>query len=749
MIRKLISLALAAAACLVVGAQPSQKGIFTSSRFSIFPDMVTWGNERAFLRGDTLYSTFNGNDEPVFSSTVGAYKRSILLHNQSYPKLKSSIPLIDALYNMTLNELDLLRTKDGYFDTGKSWGGVWTRDLSYATILGIAIADPEVAKRGLLRKTKDGHIIQDTGSGGSWPISSDRNTWVLAAWEVYKYTGDKSWLETIYPIIKNSVEADLKTIFYPGSLPLGESSFLDWREQTYPLWMKPIDIYRSENLGTSVVHFQTYHILDSIEKILGKKSDKYAKLAEEVKNGINTKLWLADKGYYGQYLYGIGSMSVSPRSEALGEALSVIYDVASAERQQSIISNSPITEYGTTCIFPQIPEVGPYHNNSVWPFVQAFWNIAAAKVRNEAALSYGMASIYRAAAMFLTNKENFVASTGDSHGTAINSDRQLWSVGANIGMTYKVILGMNFETNGISFAPVIPKEYMGNFSLSNFKYRKAVINVEVQGFGYEIESFKVNGKEQQPFVDGGATGVLNVSIKMKNSPFPASKVSLLPVDYAPSTPVVTLQNGLLTWPAVEGATKYGVYRNGELIAEVTECKYAVGGDRSYTEYQVKAHGIKGYESFLSNPTTIEPEGVTFVAEAETNAAKSALPYNGFSGAGFVELTPVKNTKVTMPLEVSEAGDYLLTFRYSNGTDRMCCGNSAALRTLWINGKSVATMVFPIVEKDAWSDWSRSNAVKVRLAKGKNSVVLSYEKHNRNMNGDVNMLMLDNVKVVKL
>jgi hypothetical protein len=236
---------------------------------------------------------------------------------------------------------------------------------------------------------------------------------------------------------------------------------------------------------------------------------------------------------------------------------------------------------------------------------------------------------------------------------------------------------------------------------------------------------------------------------MKNSPFPASKVSLVPVDYAPSTPVVTLQNGLLTWPAVEGATKYGVYRNGELIAEVTECKYAVGGDRSYTEYQVKAHGIKGYESFLSNPTTIEPEGVTFVAEAETNAAKSALPYNGFSGAGFVELTPVKNTKVTMPLEVSEAGDYLLTFRYSNGTDRMCCGNSAALRTLWINGKSVATMVFPIVEKDAWSDWSRSNAVKVRLAKGKNSVVLSYEKHNRNMNGDVNMLMLDNVKVVKL
>ena len=113
------------------------------------------------------------------------------------------------------------------------------------------------------------------------------------------------------------------------------------------------------------------------------------------------------------------------------------------------------------------------------------------------------------------------------------------------------------------------------------------------------------------------------------------------------------------------------------------------------------------------------------------------------------MTTTKNTRVSIPVTVGEEGDYLLTLRYSNGTDRMCCGNSAALRTLWVNGKQVATMVFPIVEKDAWSDWSRSNAVRVHLKKGKNTLKLTYERHNRNMNGDVNMLMLDNVKVVKL
>jgi len=36
----------------------------------------------------------------------------------------------------------------------------------------------------------------------------------------------------------------------------GESSFLDWREQTYPKWMQPADIYESENLGTNAVHYQ-------------------------------------------------------------------------------------------------------------------------------------------------------------------------------------------------------------------------------------------------------------------------------------------------------------------------------------------------------------------------------------------------------------------------------------------------------------------------------------------------------------
>ena len=58
-------------------------------------------------------------------------------------------------------------------------------------------------KNSLLRKVnKNGRIIQDTGTGGAWPCSTDRMIWAVAAWELYKVTGDKDWLQQAYMIIK-------------------------------------------------------------------------------------------------------------------------------------------------------------------------------------------------------------------------------------------------------------------------------------------------------------------------------------------------------------------------------------------------------------------------------------------------------------------------------------------------------------------------------------------------------------------
>ena len=178
-----------------------------------------------------------------------------------------------------------------------------------------------------MKKVNRGRIIQDTGSGGAWPISSDRTVWVLAAWEVYKVTGDEEWLRQSYEIMKNALENDYKTIRAENGLYKGESSFLDWREQTYPKWMSNMDIAESQNLGTNVVQYQAHRVLGKMTQALGEPSEEYFDRAESIKTAINEQLWQEEKGYYGQY-YGRKYMNLSERYEALGESLALIFDVA-------------------------------------------------------------------------------------------------------------------------------------------------------------------------------------------------------------------------------------------------------------------------------------------------------------------------------------------------------------------------------------------------------------------------------------
>ncbi|MCK9207299.1 MAG: hypothetical protein M0P66_09335, partial [Salinivirgaceae bacterium] len=306
------------------------------------------------------------------------------------PSYHSDQKIVDALYNLSLEEASKNIEHDSTLRTGAKWGGVWTRDVSYSIYLAFAYHEPEVAKISLLHKVNRKRIVQDTGSGGAWPVSSDRVIWANAAWELYKITGDLDWLKQAYEIIKNTLDDDFKTLYSTSTdMFKGESSFLDWREQTYPKWMSNVDIAESENLGTNVAHYRAYMVLVEMAKILGEPYEVYKMRAQKIKNGINNHLWMSNKGYYGQYLYGRSSNLLSPRFEALGEALAIIFEVADSSQAASIISKSPVTPFGVTCIYPQIPGIPPYHNNAIWPFVQSYWNLATAKVGNEKMLNHG------------------------------------------------------------------------------------------------------------------------------------------------------------------------------------------------------------------------------------------------------------------------------------------------------------------------------------------------------------------------
>lgn len=194
--------------------------------------------------------------------------------------------------------------------------------------------------------------------------------WSVAAWELYKYTGDKEWLQYAFEVIRNSAQDDQFTLKDPATgLFRGEQSYLDWREQSYPRWMQPVDIYQSLCLGTNAVHYRAYSILAEMATELGKNPTIFQQQADSLQKAINRHLWNDPKKYYGQYLYGSIYPILSPGVDNLGESLSILFGVASDERAHHMIASIPVSEYGATSIYPQIGEIKPYHNNAVWPFV--------------------------------------------------------------------------------------------------------------------------------------------------------------------------------------------------------------------------------------------------------------------------------------------------------------------------------------------------------------------------------------------
>lgn len=696
--------------------------------------------------GDGIYETtltFGGNDKKTASSW------KLTKDISAFPQYHSDYVLSDAIYNMSLEEMQKAIEPDSTFRTGKEWSGVWTRDISYSIILSMAVLQPKVAMYSLMRKVKNGRVIQDTGTGGAYPISSDRMIWAVAAWEIYKVTGDREWLAKVYQIVKNSVTDDEKNVYDTVTgLVHGESSFLDWREETYPKWMQPADIYESECLGTNVVHYQVNKVLAQMARLMNAPDAmKYDRQANTIKKGIQTYLWQPAKGYYGQYLYGRNFKSLSPRSEALGEALAVYFGAADEIQQRSVISYTPINDFGIPCIYPQIPGIPPYHNNAVWPFVETYWAMASAKADNETSVLRAIAAIYRPAALWLTNKENFVVSDGDYAGTQINSSNMLWSLSGNIALVYKVLFGINYNDNSLQFTPFVPKALAGDRSLKNFKYRDAYLNINMKGYGNRVKSIRLDGKQVAGgIIPANLTGEHTVNIILSNNAI--GGISNLQPNYtAPETPVAAYHNGRLSWSPVKDAAGYRIIKNGKYLSstKTTALHIAANG---YAEYQVAATDAKGVSSFNSEPIEIVPSGTAQTIQAEDFAVPSDLPYKGFTGRGFVEISKTKNTMLSITLTITRASVYAISFRYANGNGPINTENKCAIRTLNIDDKFAGTIVLPQRGKEEWSNWGYSNSIKLKLSKGKHIIALVFKAANENMNGDINQAMIDQVRIIK-
>lgn len=725
---------------LIASCDYSRINLFHSTDYKVFSNAVKQGDFYAeALSSSHLISNYPTDSTKTIKDTLHWRLTKDISH---YPKFESNFIILDALYNMSLEEVELNISQDSLFDTGEKWKGVWTRDISYSIILALAITNPELSKKSLMYKVKNGKIIQDTGTGGSWPISSDRMIWSTAAWEIYLSTGDMLWLRKAYSIIKKSTKSDLNVIWdYNEHLFNGESSFLDWREQSYPNWMDAKDIYSTFSLSTQAVHYQNLVILSKMGKLLNHDIQKYEHISRALKKSINEKFWIKDKGHYGQFKYNAFFPLISGRMENLGQSLCILFDIANDEQKSQIINNTIQLPYGVPCLYPQIPNIPSYHNNSIWPFVQAYWNWSSTKTDNDESVKHGLAALIRSSALFLTNKENMNADNGDFNGTVINSNRQLWSVAGSLSSVYRVLFGLNYKEDHLQISPFIPREFKGEMNITNLKYRNSTLDIKVLGFGNQISSFMI---DSFPLNENEISGLLKghhkIVIEMTNSLSYKSKVKLQQNTHSPQTPIVKLVDSSLIWKKDNNVRKYSIFCNGEMINETQDTTYQISEVKKNCTYQIQSISNDRYKSFLSAPINVYPEGKPQVIEAEwfTNHKKS-----------YITLSRKNNPNFIFKLKVKEAGPYYIDFKYANGNGSVTTDNKCATRSLWVSHDYLGAVVLPQRGEGDWTNWGYSNTIKINLKKGTTNLSLKLEDFNDNKNIKSTEALIDHIRIRKI
>jgi hypothetical protein len=426
----------------------------------------TWSNQISW-HGEQARMSLQANGHYTLAGPFGT--RDIAAQRM---RTETASPMFDGLFALAQDELtqdSVTAIRDGAFDhgqpipctcfeTGAKWPYVWTRDLSYSIDLGLWRLDSQRSRNGLnfkLSNVRDTslpqglYVMQDTGSGGSWPISTDRVVWFLGAQHLLD---DKAFADDVYRALNDTLAQDREYIFDPDfGLYRGETSFLDWREQTYPAWTADnvAFIAQSYALSTNVLHYQALRLASRLASEHGDaaKSMSYAEQAAELKVTINARFWRADRGMYMSYIGGDGTPYDT--YDLLGTALAITSGVAEGDHAREALAHYPTWPAGSPVIWPERADQPIYHNRAIWPFVSAYALRAAREVNDPERIAHELRSVMRGAALAGSNMENYELLTQSTHvddgklsGPVVDSPRQLWSVAAYLDVVSEGVFGL-------------------------------------------------------------------------------------------------------------------------------------------------------------------------------------------------------------------------------------------------------------------------------------------------------------------
>jgi hypothetical protein len=520
--------------------------------------------------------------------------------------------------------------------------------------------------------------MQDTGSGGSWPISTDRVVWFLGAQHLL---GDKPFAADVYKALGDTLAQDRQYAFDAKfGLYRGETSFMDWREQSYPAWTfdEVTFIGQSFALSTNVLHYQALQMAATQARQHGdtQAAAGYADQAKALKDAINKYFWRADRGMYMSFLGGDGTPNDT--YDLLGIALAITSGVADGDRASRTLANYPTWPAGSPVMWPERRDQPIYHNRAIWPFVSAYALRAARDVNQPARVAHEIESVMRGAALYGSNMENYELLTQGQHvdegklsGPVVNSPRQLWSVAAYFAVVTEGVFGLNEEGSVQPKLPtsLVPMLFGDKQSISlTLPDRRITLQLPAQRAGNLLVADRTSTHDR-------TTTVQLKAITVKDAPLRTDA----PL-YAPEAPPApTLGADGHTWK-VQGDGKLQPYVNGRRAQTIdgTGTLPNTGTLTCVSATRVDAHGLES----LHSPAVCAGE--------------------------YAPITGAWPRTWTAPA----SGDYRVSLNYSNDHGPINTGITAAVKMLAIRCDGAAEQRVPIVmphsvreQRSTWGEFS--------------------------------------------
>ncbi|MBC3765590.1 esterase [Neptunicella marina] len=749
----------------------------------------------------TVESQTQANGLRQYQFTTSATLRDDLAPNRAIVEqpgaayVRSGNELFDGLFALAQIEMQLDAVdeiQDGAynhgeaiacecFETGEKWHYVWTRDLSYAANLGLALLEPQRVVNSLLFKTsgfrqqinisdvvagdKSGwQIIQDTGSGGSWPISTDRVTWAFGAEAALNNLhGDdyQTFAQTALIILSNTIENDRKIAFdVKSGLYMGEQSFLDWREQTYASWLPQqlTSMATSKALSTNVAHYKAITLAARLASEQGEpqQAAKYQQWAANLKQAINQQLWLPEQGLYSSLTAGQFDNNVLQKYDWLGQSLAVITGVASAAQTKAIMANYPHGPQGAPVIFPQQPGIAVYHNRAIWPFVTAYGLKAARSANNQAVAVEAYQTLIQSAAANLSNMENLEWLSGkawyqdpnnaDLSGPVINSRRQLWSVGAYLSMVINDLFGINAVENGLQIAPYIPaKLYQQYFAaqsslqLKQLNWQGHELNITLnindktaQSGVFAVDSIELNKQtlnglqisieqlkdKNQLVINLGNAQAADTDITRVSAEPDATPNNL----FVPFEPQLALSDDKQTITIVDtrnqpGSVSYQLMRNGKPLAELPAATGYRDTDLTPVQRCYSAMAVFNDSGLQSHHSKVHCTNDGSFIRMDSAKVQINQPVSASDNGPYIKNWGAADDVLNyQQLKINQSGDYALQFKYANHHHAINTGITAGVKWLQLfdNQQQLVAegvVVMPHISQDI--GWSTPLKVKLK------------------------------------